>query len=64
MTSHGVPGHQGKGVSGRANFVEKLRTITKRIPEIELALIKIFLLLGTFLTLSKWLWSEICQLLK
>jgi ectoine hydroxylase-related dioxygenase (phytanoyl-CoA dioxygenase family) len=48
----------------RGNFVERLKTIVKGIPEIELALIKIFLLLGTFLTLSKWLWSEICQLLK
>jgi hypothetical protein len=64
MVSHNAPAHEGKGVSSRTGLAERLKTIVKGIPEIELALIKIFLLLGTFLTLSKWLWSEICQLLK
>jgi hypothetical protein len=64
MTTHNAPAHQGGGVSNKPTLVERLKTIVKGIPEIELALIKIFLLLGTFLTLSKWLWSEICQLLK
>jgi len=48
----------------RAGFVKRLKSIVKYISEIEIALIKVFLFLGTLLSLSKWLWSEIARFLR
>jgi len=51
----------GKGVSGGPT---KVKSIVNYISDIEIALVKVFLLLGTLLTLGKWLGSEIYHILK